>query len=236
MPMKMVIFDLDGTLAQQGEPVDPQACAVLLSLERHEIQVVLCSGKPTYYLVGLARQIGLRDVAFIGETGYAVQVGTQLPPKAYHEWNIAPETRSFLSGVADSIRREVANVWFQPNQGSVTAFFYDENGRARLQHLLEKLVAGRDDVVLFRQPDCFDVTPGVTKADGIRWLLSWSGLSADDVVYVGDAENDQPAFDLVACSIAIDPGKKLRARYHVQSLSEALQHVVKITKTGDLSR
>jgi HAD superfamily hydrolase (TIGR01484 family) len=235
MSMKMVIFDLDGTLATQGEPVGPEASEVLLSLERRGIHVVLCSGKPTYYLVGIARQIGLKDVALIGETGFAVHVGTQLPPRAYHETSIAPETKAFLSDVKDAIRQHVPNVWFQPNVGSVTAFFYDEEGRARLQSLLAELIAGRDDVVLFAQPDCFDVTPGVTKADGIRWLLRWAGLTEADAIYVGDAENDQPAFDLIPCSIAIDPEEHLVARFRVQSLAEALQKIVDITGTGGLS-
>lgn len=227
--MKMVIFDLDGTLAEQGEPISASACESLLSLERAGIRVVLCSGKPTYYLVGIARQVGLKNVAFIGETGFAVQVGTSLPPVAYHEERVLPDTRTFLADLADSVRREVPKVWFQPNSGSLTVFFYDEEGRTRLESLLRAAVADRDDVALFVQPDCFDVTPGVTKADGIKWLLDWSSLSEADAIYVGDGENDQPAFDVIACSIAIDPDHKLRAREHVPTMAAALERVMELT-------
>jgi phosphoserine phosphatase len=55
-------------------------------------------------------------------------------------------------------------------------------------------------------------------------------LSEGDVVYVGDAENDQPAFDVISCSIAIDPHRKLRARVHVDTPTQALQKVLEITQ------
>lgn len=227
--MRMVIFDLDGTLAEQGQPIPPRACEALLSLERQGMQVVLCSGKPTYYLAGIARQVGLKKVALIGETGFAVQIGTQLPPEAYHEKPISPDTKAFLQELAERIRSEVQPVWFQPNSGPLTVFFYDEAGRVRLNDLLRQSVAERDDLLLFAQPDCFDVTPAVTKADGIAWLLERESVSVEDVIYVGDGENDQPAFDVVPCSIAIDPERKLRANHYVETLDEALRQVVELT-------
>jgi HAD superfamily hydrolase (TIGR01484 family) len=230
---KMAIFDLDGTLAEQGEPIGPRACDVLLSLERSGVHVVLCSGKPTYYLVGIARQVGLKDVSFIGETGFAVQVGTELPPVIYHEREIPADTRRFLSGLADVVKREVPRVWFQPNSGSMTVFFYDEEGRERLETLLRQAVANRDDVQLFAQPDCFDVTPGVTKADGIDWLLQSRSVTPEEVIYVGDGENDQPAFDVIPCSVAIDPALKLRARERVNTTDEALDRVLELTKVEE---
>ena len=234
--MKMVIFDLDGTLAEQGEPIPSSACEALLSLERQGVQVVFCSGKPTYYLAAMARQVGLKNVALIGETGFAVQIGTQLPPEAYHEKMISPETRAFLLDLADLIRREVQRVWFQPNSGPLTVFFYDDAGKARLDELLRQSVAERDDVLLFAQPDCFDVTPAVTKADGIAWLLKRESVSEMDVIYVGDGENDQPAFDVIPCSIAIDPERKLRAQQHVETLDEALRTVMELTRQGGISQ
>lgn len=233
--MRMVIFDLDGTLAEQGEPIPNSACEVLLSLERQGIQVVFCSGKPTYYLAAMARQVGLKKVALIGETGFAVQIGTQLPPEAYHEKPISPDTKAFLQELGDRIRGEVQPVWFQPNSGPLTVFFYDEAGRVRLADLLRRSVAEREDVLLFAQPDCFDVTPAVTKADGIAWLLERESVSAEDVIYVGDGENDQPAFDVIPCSIAIDPETKLRAHHHVETLDQALRRVVELTGAGGVS-
>jgi hydroxymethylpyrimidine pyrophosphatase-like HAD family hydrolase len=231
----MVIFDLDGTLAEQGEPVGQDASEALRSLERRGVQVVLCSGKPAYYLVGVARQLGLKDVAVIGETGFTVQVGSGVPPRAYHEMEVPPETRTFMQRVVDAVRREGSRVWLQPNLGSVTVFFYDDDGQARMRSLLTEMVAGQPGVLLFEQPDCFDVTPGVTKADGIRWLMDWASMTEDDVIYVGDGENDQPAFDLIPFSIAIDPDRRLRARTHVDTLDQALAHVAEATDDRGVS-
>lgn len=225
--MKTAIFDLDGTLADPGSMVPTPVATMLQGLEAAGVQVVLCSGKPTYYLAGLARQLGLHDVALIGETGFAIQVGTELPPRAYHEMPSPDGLAAFYSGVREKIAQTGWRVWYQPNAGSLTVFYYDDATRDSLEALLRQEAASRDDVALFRQPDCFDLTPGTTKADGIRWFLDYSDCTVDDAVYVGDGENDQPAFDLIPESIAIDPHRRLHARHHVDDLTQALALVEK---------
>jgi hydroxymethylpyrimidine pyrophosphatase-like HAD family hydrolase len=224
--MRMVIFDLDGTLAEAGKPVPSSAVSALRTLEKRGVQVALCSGKPTYYLCGLARQLGLDDVALIGETGFAVQIGVDLPPRVYHEMPLPPGTKRFLSSLESEIRARLGDsVWFQPNSGSLTVFFYDSETKEKLDAFLSETVSERGELLLFDQPDCFDITIGLTKADGIRWLLAARGLAPSDVTYVGDGHNDQPAFDLIPDSIAIDPTHSLRARTHVDTLEDALQRV-----------
>ena len=225
--MKTAIFDLDGTLADPGSMVPAEVATRLRGYEAAGVQVVLCSGKPTYYLAGLARQLGLHDVALIGETGFAVQVGTELPPRAYHEMPSPEGLPAFYQGIREEIAETGWRVWYQPNAGSLTVFYYDEATRNSLEALLRREAATRDDVTLFRQPDCFDLTPGTTKADGIRWFLDYSESSVDDALYVGDGENDQPAFDLIPESIAIDPRRLLQARHHVADLMQALDLVAR---------
>lgn len=223
--MKTALFDLDGTLADPGSMVPADVTTTLQGFEAAGVQLVLCSGKPTYYLAGLARQLGLHDVALIGETGFAVQVGTELPPRAYHEMASPEGLAAFYRDLRHKIAQTGWRVWYQPNAGSLTVFYYDDATRDALEDLLRQEAATRDDVTLFRQPDCFDLTPGTTKADGIRWFLDYCQSSVEDAVYVGDGENDQPAFDLVPESIAIDPHRLLRARHRVDDLSSALSLV-----------
>ena len=56
--IKLAVFDLDGTLAELGEWIQPENVALLKKLEERGIRVAICSGKPAYYLCGLLRQVG----------------------------------------------------------------------------------------------------------------------------------------------------------------------------------
>ena len=77
--IRLAVFDLDGTLAPLGKPVAPETVALLHQLENTGVRIALCSGKPTYYLCGFARQLGLADPILVGENGAVIQLGVDLP-------------------------------------------------------------------------------------------------------------------------------------------------------------
>ena len=62
-----VVFDLDGTLAKIGKAVTPEDLALIREIEARGVGIAISSGKPTYYLCGFARQMGLTDPYLIGE-------------------------------------------------------------------------------------------------------------------------------------------------------------------------
>ena len=66
---KLIVFDLDGTLAALGKGIAPQSIAALRRLEDAGARIAICSGKPTYYLCGLMRQVELRAPVIVGENG-----------------------------------------------------------------------------------------------------------------------------------------------------------------------
>ena len=66
---KLLVFDLDGTLAPVGKPMADDTLGLLRSLEKAGYRIAVCSGKPTYYLCGLLRQAGLDAPVLIGENG-----------------------------------------------------------------------------------------------------------------------------------------------------------------------
>ena len=68
--LKAAVFDLDGTLCAVGKAILPETLALLEQLQRRGVQLALSSGKPIYYLCGLLRQTGLRDVILMGENPY----------------------------------------------------------------------------------------------------------------------------------------------------------------------
>ena len=83
MRLRLAAFDLDGTLAEIGAGMTEQNLSLLRHLEARGIQIAICSGKPTDYLCGFARQLALQRPALVGENGAVVQLGADLPPKIY---------------------------------------------------------------------------------------------------------------------------------------------------------
>ena len=82
--MKCIVFDLDGTLCQLGKEILPETVDMLKALEDKGNRICISSGKPTYYLVGMFRQVGLKNPIFIGENGGVIQLGVDLPPREFH--------------------------------------------------------------------------------------------------------------------------------------------------------
>ena len=82
--MKWIVFDLDGTLCKIGKEILPETVEMLKALEDKGNRICISSGKPTYYLVGMFRQVGLKAPIFIGENGGVIQFGVDLPPHEYH--------------------------------------------------------------------------------------------------------------------------------------------------------
>ena len=72
---KIYAFDLDNTLCPIGKPLATETVKGLTMLERQGGRIAVCSGKPTYYLCGLMRQIGLRAPILVGENGGVIQFG-----------------------------------------------------------------------------------------------------------------------------------------------------------------
>ena len=59
MKYKMVVLDVDGTLLTNEKTVTARTRATLIRVQQMGIKVVLASGRPTYGVVGLAKELEL---------------------------------------------------------------------------------------------------------------------------------------------------------------------------------
>ena len=50
---------------------------------------------------------------------------------------------------------------------------------------------------------------GTNKASGLRWLATHLGLSTDEVMMIGDAENDLAALDAAGVAVVVDSAPDL---------------------------
>lgn len=207
--IKMLIFDLDGTLCPLAQPAKESTVQALKRYMNDGIKVVICSGKPTYYLCGQARQMGLREAILAGENGAMIQYGVDLPPRDV-KLPIPERDREELRKVKESFYREFGDrYWTQPNVVMFTPFFKDEEGHAELREFFDReLDLVNTSLQCFDQVDCFDITPNINKADAVKYLMEEFGLSEEEIVAVGDGVNDLPMFEKAGHTIGI--GEKLR--------------------------
>lgn len=224
---RFLVFDLDDTLAAVGKPVLAENVALLHQLQAQGRQIVLCSGKPVYYLCGLCRQLGLPDAILIGETGAVIQGGSALPPRFHIKNNIRAEALSQMARVREALAPYEARLWYQPNEVALTPFPRDSEMFEVLDEITCRLEPSLTALDIYRQVDCIDFIPkGTSKMSGLQALAAELGASPRDFLVIGDGENDVPMFQYADFSICIHhPGCQVShlASKEFATLNEALQ-------------
>ncbi|MGN0190300.1 MAG: Cof-type HAD-IIB family hydrolase [Candidatus Cryptobacteroides sp.] len=61
MTYRMIVLDLDGTLTNDDKEITPRTLDALMQAQDRGVKVVLASGRPTYGIVPLARQLQLQS-------------------------------------------------------------------------------------------------------------------------------------------------------------------------------
>lgn len=224
---KIYVFDLDNTLCPLGKPLSEQTVKGLQALEEKGHIVAVCSGKPTYYLCGLMRQVGLSAPVLLGENGGVIQFGVDLPPEKFYIVTKRRQTLAFFREKRGMIEKKYGEkIWFQPNEAMLTPFPRDPAIFDELEKDLQD--AKGYGCKIYRFCDCFDVVPDdVDKGKGLSYLSELTGLSAEHFVAVGDGENDYPMFSFAGFSIGINLKDQSRAALCVASIDEALRYLLK---------
>ncbi len=59
MPYKMIVLDLDDTLLCDDHTISPRTKEALMKAQESGVKVVLASGRPTYGMVHIAKELEL---------------------------------------------------------------------------------------------------------------------------------------------------------------------------------
>lgn len=234
--MSIVFFDLDGTLAPLGKPIPDNVLMRLRQLQEAGVQLSVCSGKPVYYLVGLARQLALPDLLLIGENGLSVQLGVDLPPKEYFTLPLPEGCTETLDKIRELGRQQFAGrVWEQTNEVAVSFLFPEGELNDEFHEFVKRhqsfLEAG--NVTAIEQKDAFDFQPvGIDKGSAISLVLERLGMNRSAAYAVGDSYNDYPMFQACGHSIGIQLPDPEAAEYAVRDIHEALDLLEQLLTQG----
>lgn len=225
--LKLIVFDLDNTLAKIGKGITLADIAYLKQIEEQNIKIAICSGKPVIYLCGFMRQVGLKHPILIGENGAVIQFGVDLPPKQYYRLPYSEVAKRTLAFIQKQIDEKLPDVWYQPNMVGVTPFPKSETEFVIIEELLEENKMNLEDVEVYRHADSFDIVPvGIDKRRGLEYLAKLLNISEEEIMAVGDGVNDYPMFEYAGRSIGIHVKEPNRVDENFLTITQALERIV----------
>ncbi|MBO5461120.1 MAG: HAD family phosphatase [Ruminococcus sp.] len=226
--IKLIAFDLDGTLAEIGEAMPEEAVRLLQEIENRGIRIAVCSGKPTYYLCGFMRQVGLKKPILVGENGAVIQFGIDLPPRDFYILPYSDEAKKTISFFHGEILKRIPDVWYQPNLVELTPFLKREEDFAVVEACIEECAEHFRDVNVYRFVDCFDFVPkGITKRKGLEYLGELLLVRPEETVAVGDGSNDLPMFEYAGYSVGVGEKVKDHVDRCFENTTEMLKFLLK---------
>ena len=224
--IKLIVFDLDNTLAKHGKGIVASDVEKLKKLENKGIKIAICSGKPVHYLSGFMRQVGLKKPYLLGENGAVLQVDVELPPKELYILPYSQQAKESLAFIKKEIDSKLPDIWYQPNMVGVSPFPKCEEEFEMIAALLEENTDKLPDTQVYRQIDCFDIIPtGIDKRAGVRFLAQKLGLLRDEIVAVGDSRNDYPMFAYAGLSLGVNVGDESQVNKNFRTIAEVLDYL-----------
>jgi hydroxymethylpyrimidine pyrophosphatase-like HAD family hydrolase len=210
--------DYDGTIAHDGR-IDDATISALERLRRSGRKLVLVTGRELDDLLGLLPQIELFE-RVVAENGALLYRPASREEKPLGD----PPPVRFVETLRErgvtplSVGRVIVATW--------------ESQETTVLETIRDL--GVEMQVIFNKGAVMVLPSGVNKATGLQAALGELGLSAHNVVAVGDAENDHAFLRLCECSVAVAnalPALKETADWvtpghHGSGVQELIQHLL----------
>lgn len=248
---RLVAADLDGTLRAEREPFSPRVLAAIQRAQDGGVHVVMATGRMYLTALPFARELGLRSpiVCDQGATireweTNAVLFKETLPvhlARQIHAW--APDDLSVVVCMADSFYAPRHTDYVKRFVGEYHDHLHIVPDLAQsLDQDPEKIVFVNDIPVtsrlLVELSDCFgkhaqvvqsyahyvEIThPGVSKGKAVEWLAQRWGIAREQVIAIGDQDNDRSMIEWAGLGVAIGnavESVKAIANYIAPSASE----------------
>ena len=227
---KLIVYDLDGTLAESKSSLDAEMSARLHDL-LGVIKVAVISGGnwpqfETQLLSHLPHDERLANLSLLPTCGTKFYQYAEDWKKLYEEDFTADEKKRILSSIEKALGAagfKIEKVWGEvvEDRGSQITFSAlgqqapleekskwdpDFTRRKKIKAILDTLIP--EFSVRMGGATSIDITkPGIDKAYGIRKLRDLLGISLKEMIYIGDAlfvgGNDYPAEEAGVVSIPV---------------------------------
>ncbi|MFX1293787.1 MAG: HAD family hydrolase [Promethearchaeota archaeon] len=195
--LQLTVMDLDGTLAEFNNSIQPNTIKLLQQLQNEGIQLVFISGKPASYVAGLIRQAGLEKVICIGDNGGVIWFSHDFPPHNPIILEMTNEAAKEMKIIHEAIIAEFDDsVWIQPSQVTFS-LFGRENNIAEVNDFIDRIFKEKQIKHLknFKTDGALDILPlNIDKGIALKLVQSKLNIPIKDTAVIGDGSNDFPMF------------------------------------------
>jgi len=243
--IRLAAFDLDGTVMGPDRSITPRVREALAAAQARGVVVTLATGRMFSTVLPYALDLNIDAPLLACQGGWIQWVHADTPLlrvplpvevardavtlAEQQDWHTVlyadgeiflrelRETPSFyeaLLGLDNALIPDWEHV-FQHHTPDKVLFVAEAAEIPAMGDLLRATFAGRGQV--FRSHDRFiEVVPlGVDKGTGLAWLAEYLGISREDVIAVGDHENDVPMVQWAGVGVAMGNGTA-----HLQSAAD----------------
>jgi len=210
MPIRLLVFDIDGVLTQDGSRgLDLRLLARLADMNRAAREnpsspaVTLCTGRPGPYTEALLRKIdGHLPGIFENGAGLCTSDGI---PYAPHPTLGDPATFEAVRQRLWEALVQTGRAFFQPGKEYTLSLLPRNPAEKDTLHGEATAALGplQEAVSLAYSVSCLNVLPqGMHKGKGIEFLAQETGCAPGEMLGVGDSEVDLPFLAVVGTSAA----------------------------------
>jgi Cof subfamily protein (haloacid dehalogenase superfamily) len=262
-PIRLIATDIDGTLLNSRHEISPRNEQALRRAMQQGVQVVLATGKTYLSGVGIIRQLGLttpgvyvQGLAICGPDGSVLHSQTLNPDVVQHVASLAevediaivgyegsrlmmPDDNDYAKALTQHHEPQPEIVGPLSRLAGAVAFnklivMCEPENMPELRQKVSQHVNGSAGIVL-SSPFLLEIVPlGTSKGAGLAWLLDYLGVPADEVLALGDAENDVEMLQMAgvgaamgnAMSVVKDAADIIVASNDDDGLAEAVERFV----------
>jgi|LGOV01.1.fsa_nt_gb HAD superfamily hydrolase (TIGR01484 family) len=235
--IKLVVFDIDKTLAGTNEAMKISTIELLRELENKGVTVAIASGKPISYVSGFVRQIELKNPILIGENGYHIHFGDEFPPKKHFRLPVDENKVKLLKEIKKKIVKQpfYEDAWLQPNDINIACMHDTVKTEREVEtFLIEELKNERyQDLHLTKYFDCMEVAiEGISKGLAVEKVMKELNLKSSEVITTGDGINDLSMFKVsgTAFGIKLKPEYTSRVNINFTNIDEVIRHIFDLIK------
>ncbi len=207
MSIKLVAFDLDNTLAESNRQISRKNVDSLRKIANKNVQIVILSGNPSSYLLGVGRQLGISNIIISGENGSDIYFGNSLPPTKYLKQEISVNAQKELEEIKIGVNNLNQDYFYSPNLFNLTPFFnpIDIEAKNALYDYANYLKNKVKSIDIYLHEECVDFTPSnINKGNSLEIIINYLNselpdnekISSDEIIVIGDSSNDIPMFNL----------------------------------------
>ena len=249
---KLIVFDLDGTLAESKSSIDTEMAALLSALLKFaKVAVISGGGWPQFdkqVLSRLPHDENLMNLSLLPTCGTQFYSYAGDWKKIYSEDFTADEKEKIVSSLKRAIQSagfKVEKVWGETIEDRASQITFSALGqqapieekkkwdpdfarRKKIKALLDELIP--EFSVRLGGTTSVDITkPGIDKAYGIRKLRDTLGITIQEMIFIGDAlfpgGNDYPAEEAGVVSIRVrDPDESKRVIEAIVACLDGVEH------------